>query len=203
MLQWIIGFWVSHGQVLWQWICCCVIWNYYMKICLLKPQYFFEELPGPFIRKELCFLPSLHIFNSTKLCTDMGFYICNVCCVNGSISGWIRFYQMERCSLRITCCWRTACPTLRLPVRSFVILTVTACLFILFSFFKSFYMHLHDTAGFSFNAPPSLLLRPSIHWVESDRLHTGRMQYATYATCCNEGLGHQFHEPSFVSLVPK
>ncbi len=85
MLQWIIGFWVSHGQVLWQWICCCVIWNYYLKICLLKPQYFFEELPGPFIQKELLFFPSLHIFNSTKLCTDMGFYICNVCCVNGKV----------------------------------------------------------------------------------------------------------------------
>lgn len=55
---------------------------------------FFEELPGPFIQKELCFLPSLHIFNSTKLCTDMGFYICNVCCVNGKVlvdeSGFIK-----------------------------------------------------------------------------------------------------------------
>lgn len=44
---------------------------------------FFEELPAPIIQKELCFLPSLHIFNSTKLCTDMGFYICSVCRENG------------------------------------------------------------------------------------------------------------------------
>ena len=84
MLQWIIGFWVSHGQVLWQWICCCVIWNYYMKICLLKPQYFFlRNYLDPSFENNFCFLPSLHIFNSTKLCTDMGIYICNVCCVNG------------------------------------------------------------------------------------------------------------------------
>lgn len=56
-----------------------------MKICLMKPQYFFDELSGHFIQNEHCFLPYLHLFNSTKLCTDMGFYICNVCCVNGNV----------------------------------------------------------------------------------------------------------------------
>lgn len=65
-------------------------------LCNMKLQYeamsteasvCFEELPGPSIEKKkktLCFLPSTHIFNST-LCTDMGFYICNVCCVNGKV----------------------------------------------------------------------------------------------------------------------
>ena len=49
-------------------------------------------------------------------------------------------------------------------------------------------MHL-DTDGFSFDVP--FITRRSFQWM---------MQYVT---CCNEGLGHQFHEPSFLSLVPK
>lgn len=57
MLQRIIGFWVSHGQVLWQWICCCVIWNYYMKICLLKPQYFLRNYLDPLFKKNFVFFP--------------------------------------------------------------------------------------------------------------------------------------------------
>lgn len=49
----------------------------------------FEELPGHSIgekkKKILVLFPlRIYIFNST-LCTDMGFYICNVCCVNGKV----------------------------------------------------------------------------------------------------------------------
>ena len=33
----------------------------------------------------MVFLPSLNLSNLTELCTDMGFYICNVCCVNGNV----------------------------------------------------------------------------------------------------------------------
>lgn len=57
----------------------------YMKLLYeaMSTETFFEELPASFIQKERCFLPTLHIFNSTKLCTDMGFYICSVCRENG------------------------------------------------------------------------------------------------------------------------
>lgn len=54
----------------------------------------FEDLPEPFFWSGLSFLPFLTIFNSTTLCTDMGFYICDVCCVNGKVlvgeSGFIK-----------------------------------------------------------------------------------------------------------------
>lgn len=116
-----------------------------MKLCLLKPQYVLRNYLDPPLKKKktLCFLPSTHIFNST-LCTDMGFYICNVCCVNGkSISGRIRFsinqihldqlvaegrhIQLQACQIGCT-------------------LTIAACfcllfLFILLFFCESFYMH--------------------------------------------------------------
>lgn len=45
--------------------------------------FFLRNYLDPSFKNNFCFLPSLHIFNSTKLCTDMGIYICNVCCVNG------------------------------------------------------------------------------------------------------------------------
>lgn len=87
------------------------------------------------------------------------------------------------------------------PVRTFLIFTVTACFFfILSSFFllKAFTCILQDADGFSLNVP--LITQCSIHKMDSDRLHADKMQCIT---CCNEGLSHQIHEPSFLSLVPK
>lgn len=73
MLQWIIGIWVSHGQVLWQWICCCVLWENTVtnieKHVYWILNIFLEELLNNHTKKNIFFSP--HIFNSTmELCTD-------------------------------------------------------------------------------------------------------------------------------------
>lgn len=73
MLQWIIGIWVSHGQVLWQWICCCVLWENTVtnieKHVYWNLNIFSSRTTEQSYEKEHFF--SSHIFNSTmELCTD-------------------------------------------------------------------------------------------------------------------------------------
>lgn len=82
MLQWIMDIWVSHGQVLCQWIYCCVLWekycNKHWKTCLLKPQYFSWRTDEQLYKRELFFPAYISFYEGTMY--RYSFYICNVWC---------------------------------------------------------------------------------------------------------------------------
>lgn len=57
--------------------------NYYYEV--MSAEKCLRIYLNPSFEADFVLLPFLTMFNSTTLCTDMGFYICDVCCVNGKV----------------------------------------------------------------------------------------------------------------------
>lgn len=136
--------------------------------------------------ESFCFLPLLNIFDSTTLCTDMSFYICDVCCVNWKVlvdeSGFLKQHAVYPVQ-------PVAEGQGPAPLSTWLSSSAAGCL-LLFSFSKRLNAFTKNTEGFGFDIP--LLDHPMQYSLDS--LQEG---------CCILGFWHQFHRLSFVTLVPK